>query len=146
MSSSNSTPHSPLSWHGTHGRLGPDALLRGFVGIRRRFEDVVVEDRWAPWEKLPARKLRRPCTPSRYGMTIFARTKPSDSAKSSESAPLKRHSERLEETPLVKVRKIAASEDRPADRTQQAVEAPGQSLNSPKMTLTWLRISMALRR
>lgn len=64
---------------GPNLRLAPgDAPLHKFVGIRRRFEDVVVEDQWEPWEKLTARQMRRPCSPSRCGLTIFARTLLSD--------------------------------------------------------------------
>lgn len=62
---------------GPNLRLAPgDAPLRKFVGIRRRFEDIPVEEQWEPWEKLTARQTRRPCPPSRCGrgLTIFART------------------------------------------------------------------------
>ena len=47
-----------------------DAPLRKFMGIRRRFEDVTIEDSWEPWEKLTARQTRRPCASSRCGLTI----------------------------------------------------------------------------
>ena len=51
------------------------APLRKFACIRRRFEDVIVEDHWEPWEKLSARKMRRKCAPARCGLTIFARSR-----------------------------------------------------------------------
>ena len=59
------------------------APLRKFACIRRRFEDVLVDDQWEPWEKLSARKMRRRCAPARCGLTIFARSRLSEDPDSS---------------------------------------------------------------
>ena len=59
------------------------APLRKFACIRRRFEDVLVDDQWEPWEKLSARKMRRRCAPARCGLTIFARSRLSEDPGSS---------------------------------------------------------------
>lgn len=54
-------------------KLSPGIVPLGkFVGIRRLFEEVVVEPDWEPWERLSARQLRRSCAAasSRRGLTI----------------------------------------------------------------------------
>ena len=65
---------------GPHVRLEQgQAPLRKFVCIRRRFESVEAED-----QRFSARQIRRPCTPARCGLTIFARALPSEEAPASD--------------------------------------------------------------
>ena len=51
------------------------APLRKRICIRRKHEDVVVDDEWEPWEKLTFKGLRRKGTPARVSLTIFAKAK-----------------------------------------------------------------------
>ena len=48
------------------------APLRRRVCIRRRHEDIVVDDEWEPWERLTFKGLRRKGTPARVSLTVFA--------------------------------------------------------------------------
>ena len=40
--------------------------------IRRRFEDIQVDEEWEAWERLTYKGLRRKGTPARVSMTVFA--------------------------------------------------------------------------
>ena len=48
------------------------APLRRRVCIRRRHEDIVVDDEWERWERLTFKGLRRKGTPARVSLTAFA--------------------------------------------------------------------------
>eukprot|EP00435_Cladocopium_sp_Y103_P044365 s2174_g12.t1 len=70
---------------GTNRHLGPnkrmmpgEAPVRKMICIRRKHEDLHVEEEWEPWERLSSRALRRQCVPARVNATIFAqvRSKP----------------------------------------------------------------------
>ena len=52
-----------------------EAPLRLRTCIRRRFEDIQVDDEWEPWERLTYKGLRRKGTPARVSMSVFARAK-----------------------------------------------------------------------
>ena len=59
----------------TRNVLPGSAPLRKRICIRRKHEDVVVDDEWEPWEKLTFKGLRRKGTPARVSLTIFAKAK-----------------------------------------------------------------------
>ena len=104
------------------------APLRKFIGIRRRFEEVVVEDTWEPWENLPARKLRRPCASSRCGLTVFAR--PESPPAEPEIQGLKRKDTILEEEPAREKKsiRIQGSESHPMpNEVEMPEEAPSRA-------------------
>eukprot|EP00435_Cladocopium_sp_Y103_P063516 s1136_g25.t1 len=70
---------------GTDRQVGPnkqimkgEAPVRRRICIRRKHEDVHVEDEWEPWERLTFKGLRRKCVPARVSLTVFAqvRSKP----------------------------------------------------------------------
>ena len=52
-----------------------EAPLRLRTCIRRRFEDIQVDEEWEPWERLTYKGLRRKGTPARVSMSVFARSK-----------------------------------------------------------------------
>ena len=49
-----------------------EAPLRLRSCIRRRFEDIQVDEDWEPWEKLTYKGLRRKGTAARVSLTVFA--------------------------------------------------------------------------
>ena len=49
-----------------------EAPLRLRTCIRRRFEDIQVDEEWESWERLTFKGLRRKGTPARVSMTVFA--------------------------------------------------------------------------
>lgn len=51
------------------------APIRRFVCLTRVTNNLSVDNEWEPWERLSLRALRRACTPSRIGLTIFAAPK-----------------------------------------------------------------------
>eukprot|EP00435_Cladocopium_sp_Y103_P062589 s281_g24.t1 len=70
---------------GTDRLVGPnkqlmkgEAPVRRRICIRRKHEDIHVEDEWEPWEHLTLKGLRRKCVPARVSLTVFAqvRSKP----------------------------------------------------------------------
>ena len=78
---------------GTDRYIGPskavhpgEAPLRRRVCIRRRFEDIQVDDEWEPWERLTQKGLRRKGTPARVSMNIFASVKPTIEEASTDAA------------------------------------------------------------
>ena len=67
---------------GTDRYIGPsktmfpgEAPLRKRACIRRRFEDIYVDDEWEPWEKLSQKGLRRTGVAARVSINIFASVK-----------------------------------------------------------------------
>lgn len=52
------------------------APLRKMIRIRRIHEDIDIDSEWEPWERLSLRGLRRKCTPTRVGLTVFAACRP----------------------------------------------------------------------
>ena len=60
------------------------APLRRMIRIRRIHEDIDVDPKWEPWERLSLKGLRRQCTPTRVGLTVFAscRTSSEDTSRS----------------------------------------------------------------
>ncbi len=60
------------------------APLRRMIRIRRIHEDIDVDTEWEPWERLSQKGLRRQCTPTRVGLTVFAscRTDSEDASRS----------------------------------------------------------------
>ena len=100
---------------GPHVRLEQgQAPLRKFVCIRRRFESVEAEDQWEAWERFSARQMRRPCTPARCGLTIFARALQSEETPASDSQKRKDHpDDHMEEEP-----KSKASRNLDLDKTE----------------------------
>ncbi len=74
--------HHLVVCRGTDRLVGPScqiakgkAPVRKRVCIRRRFEDIHVEDEWEPWEKLSVKALRRGGVAARVSVTIFASPK-----------------------------------------------------------------------
>ena len=64
-----------------------EAPLRLRACIRRRFEDIQVDEEWESWENLTYKGLRRKGTPARVSLTVFARAKhESPSQESPDSA------------------------------------------------------------
>jgi hypothetical protein len=53
-----------------------EAPVRKMICIRRRHEDLHVEEEWEPWEKLTQKGLRRKCVPARVNLTIYAQVRP----------------------------------------------------------------------
>ena len=67
---------------GMNRHIGPckatprgSAPIRRFVCLTRITNHLHVDQEWEPWERLSMRALRRACTPSRVGLTIFATPK-----------------------------------------------------------------------
>ena len=67
---------------GTDRYVGPcktmvpgEAPLRRRVCIRRRFEDIQVDEEWEAWERLTQKGLRRTGVAARVSLTIFATAK-----------------------------------------------------------------------
>lgn len=72
---------------GTDRYVGPTkvmpkglAPLRKRICIRRRHEDIDVDDSWEPWERLTYKGLRRKGVPARVSLTVFASVKIPDPA------------------------------------------------------------------
>lgn len=63
------------------------APIRKMISIRRRHEDIHIDQDWENWEKLSHRALRRKCVASRVGMIIFARLKTTEHALPSAGIP-----------------------------------------------------------
>ena len=90
--------HHVVLCRGIDRHMGPncklpkgEAPVRKMVCIRRKHEDVHVEDEWEPWEKLTFKGLRRKHIAARIGMVIFARPKPRESGSASADAPISDH-------------------------------------------------------
>lgn len=67
-----------------------EAPLRLRTCIRRRFEDIQVDEEWEAWERLTYKGLRRKGTPARVSMTVFASVRheePSSEASSHAARP-----------------------------------------------------------
>ena len=107
---------------GPNMRITPGrAPLRRFVSIRRRFEDVVAEEQWEPWERLTARQMRRPCAPSRCGLTVFARSKfESEELKE----PIKRKQSTDDSSRSSKSLRVQASESEYEGTPEVPLESP----------------------
>ena len=63
-------------YSGPHQKLSPGlAPLRRRICIRRRHEDIVIDDEWETWERLTFKGLRRKGTPARVSLLVFASAK-----------------------------------------------------------------------
>ena len=78
---------------GTDRYIGPSktmhpgqAPLRTRACIRRRFEDIQVDEEWEPWERLSLRGLRRKGIPARVSINVFASIKPMTENASTDAA------------------------------------------------------------
>ena len=85
--------HHVVLCRGTDRYVGPSqtmpkgvAPLRKRACIRRRFEDIQVDDEWEPWERLTLKGLRRKGVAARVSLTVFASIKSSQSGHTSTSA------------------------------------------------------------
>ena len=85
--------HHIVLCRGTDRYVGPSqtmpkgvAPLRKRACIRRRFEDIQVDDEWESWERLTQKGLRRKDVAARVSLTIFASLKTSTVGQPSTSA------------------------------------------------------------
>ena len=85
--------HHIVLCRGVDRYLGPNkslpkgvAPLRRMICIRRKFEDIHVDEEWEPWERLTFKGLRRKSVAARVSATIFARVKYPDVPAASPSA------------------------------------------------------------
>ncbi len=103
---------------GTDRLVGPScqiakgkAPVRKRGCIRRRFEDIHVEDEWEPWEKLSVKALRRGGVAARVSVTIFASPKlvvGTQSVQPSADAPI--HESPAESASEAKRRRVETDE------------------------------------
>ena len=149
--------HHLVVCRGTDRHVGPScridrgvAPVRRRICIRRRFEDIQVDENWEPWEKLSYNALRRKGVSARVSVTIFARPKvvheespvqpsadaPIHERPAAEESNPKRH--RVEETPAP----VSDPTERPA-KTREFVDWTSQKhgpkfLGLSKETQMWL--------
>ena len=80
--------HHLVLCRGTDRYVGPSqtmspgvAPLRKRACIRRRFEDIQVDDEWEAWERLTLKGMRRKGTAARVSLTVFASLKVDSSSQ-----------------------------------------------------------------
>ena len=64
-----------------------EAPLRLRTCIRRRFEDIQVDDEWESWERLTYKGLRRKGVPARVSLTVFAAIRSESPSQDMEALP-----------------------------------------------------------
>ena len=132
--------HHVVLCRGTDRYVGPSqtmpkgvAPLRKRACIRRRFEDIQVDDEWEPWERLTLKGLRRKGVAARVSLTVFASVKCSQSGHNSTSAdaaipreapqfdyPTPKRSCHREEKPSVS--QSPSEESSPAETSREAID------------------------
>ena len=116
---------------GTDRYVGPScridkgcAPVRRRICIRRRFEDIQVDDEWEPWERLSYNALRRKGIAARVSVTIFARPRvltAESQVQSSADAPI--HEQPAVEVPVSKRLKTGNS----TETTEGVLESKDES-------------------
>ena len=112
---------------GTDRYIGPsktmhpgEAPLRKRACIRRRFEDIQIDEEWEPWERLSQRGLRRKGIAARVSINIFAFVKLTATGASTDAA-IPRERPQID-SPLAK--RICVRETQEPESPEDKTEVP----------------------
>ena len=109
------------------------APLRRRICIRRRHEDVHVDEDWEPWEKLTNKNLRRKGEPARVSLNIFAAANVRPETTSAE-ASIRKHPNPAEDAPPSKMSRLAETTDEQLQASSQSSQEPLNSFPSEQST------------